>query len=99
MSIVFVLIGWVLFITTECADKFSVCIDVLCCGCSISMGAINFVTDSQALKHIAPIYDYVAKVITTLIIWVMLNTALLFLGVLSLSDKNKPPPAWLIALG
>ena len=98
MSIDFVLVGLVFFITIECSYKLLVCIGVICCGCPISMRAVICDATSEALIYIALVYASPDKVITTLIIRAMFNTSPLFLGFLSLSDKNKYPPAWLLAL-
>ena len=98
MSIDFVIIFWILFITNERAAKLSVCIGVLGCGYPIFMSAIICGMDSRELIYIAPIYASAANVITTLIIWEMFNTAPFFLGILSLSDKNKCLPSRILAL-
>ena len=98
MSIDFVILGWI-FVTTEFAAKLLVCIGVLDCGYPSYTSAIICGTSSQELTYIASIYDSAANVITTLIIWAVFNTAPLFLGVSSFSDKKKCPPARLLALG
>ena len=63
------------------------------------MSDIIFGVASWALMYIDHIYASATKVITTLIIWAMFNTASLFLGVLPLSNKKKYPPDWIITLG
>ena len=88
-----------MFVRTECAAELSVFIIVPGCGCPIYMSAIIYGTTSQEFAYIAPISDSAADVITTLIIWEMFNTALLFLWVSSLSDKKKYPPTGFLALG
>ena len=99
MSMAFGLLGWILFSTTDCISELLFCIVILGFVCPIYMSDIICGTASLTFPYTALIYDYAADFVTTFIIWEIFNTAPLFLGVSSLSNKKKCPPIQLPALG
>ena len=99
MSIVFVLLGCTLFVTTACAAELPVYIGVVGCGWPISDSVILCGTASLALIYVAPISASAADNMTALMIWATFKTAPLLAGIAALLDMKKFPPARLLDPG
>ncbi len=72
---------------------------VCICGWSSSSSILHIDTAGLALMNSAPSLVSAAEDITALIIWDMLNTAPLLVGIFSCPAVNMCPPAWLQAFG
>jgi hypothetical protein len=100
MSMAFKALGIILFVSSVCAVKLSVCMGVQVCGCPISLRVHCMETAILALMNNMPSSASVANDITALIIYNMLSsTALLLMGMSSLLAMTLWPPALLQALG
>ena len=91
--------GRILLVSSACAVAFSVCIGVRGCGCPSSISVCRMAAAVFALMNRAHISASAADDMTVRIIWEMLSTAPLMMGISSFPAMNMWPPARLQDFG
>ena len=99
MSMALSAFGRILLVSSTCAIALSVCIGVRGCGCPSLMSVCRIEMAVFALMNRAPSSASAADDMTARIIWEMLRTAPLLMGILSFPAMNMWPPARLRDLG
>ena len=91
--------GRILLVSRVCAVESSVWMSVCVCGWPSYLSILHIDTAVLALMNSTPSSASAAEDITALIIWDMLNTAPLLVGIFSCPAMNMCPPAQLRAFG
>jgi hypothetical protein len=99
MSMAFSALGRILLVSSACALKLSVWMEVHDCECPIYLSVLHMDTTVLALMNSAPSLASAADDITALIICEIFNTAPLFMGISFVPAMNIWPPALLQAFG
>ena len=99
MSVDFVALGCIFWVTKPKAVVLSVCTGVGGCLCPISSRSRLVGMACRVLMKSAAISASAADVITLRIIWAMFRTAPLLGGLTSSLERKKWPPALLLAFG
>ena len=99
MSMALSAFGRILLVSSACAVALSVCIGVWGCGCPSSVSVCRIEMAIFALMKRAPSSASAADDMTARIIWEMLRTAPLLMGILSCPAMNMCPPARLRDFG
>ncbi len=99
MSMALSAFGKILLVSSACDVALSVCIGVQGCGCPSWISVCRIETAVFALMNRAPSSASAADDMTARIIWEMLRTAPLLMGISSFPAMNMWPPARLRALG
>ncbi len=99
MSMALSAFGRILLVSSACAVALSVCIGVRGCGWPSLVSVCCIETAVFALMNKAPSSAFVADDMMARIIWEMLRTAPLLMGIFSFPTMNMWPPARLQDLG
>ena len=99
MFVDFLCFGCIFPLHAVSAITLSVCNGIGGCLCPISSKIILMYTASRSMMYSAVSSASVADVMTCLIMCAILIIAPLFCGIVALLDKNKCPPARILAFG